>query len=47
MNDNQVEAFVNQTFNHDEKKSAISKRNSDIPPDLVFQHLPVKEKAKT
>ena len=44
MNDVYVEAFNNQTFNEDGDESAILTIKYYSPPDLVSQHLPVKEK---
>ena len=46
MNDVYVEAFNNQTFNEDGDESAILTIKYFNPPDLIFQHLPVKEKVK-
>ena len=46
MNDVYVEAFNNQTFNQDGDESAILTIKYYNPPDLIFQHLPVKEKVK-
>ena len=46
MNDVYVEAFNNQTFNEDGDESAILTIKYHNPPDLIFQHLPVKEKVK-
>ena len=46
MNDIYVEAFNNQTFNEDGDQSAILTIKYYNPPDLIFQHLPVKEKVK-
>ena len=46
MNKTYVEAFNNQTFNEDGDESAILTINYHNPPDLIFQHLPVKEKVK-
>ena len=46
MNDVYVEAFNNQSFNEDGDESAILKSKYHNPPDLIFQHLPVKEKVK-
>ena len=46
MNDIYVEAFNNQTFNEDGDESAILTIKYHNPPDLIFQHLPVKEKVK-
>ena len=44
MNDIYVEAFNNQTFNQDGDESAILTITYYNPPNLVFQHLSVKEK---
>ena len=38
-----VAAFNSQTFNEDGKDSAILRKKCYNPPDLLFQHLPVKE----
>ena len=46
MNDVYVKAFNNQTFNEDGDESAILTIKYYNPPDLIFQHLPVKEKVK-
>ena len=46
MNHVYVEAFNNQTFNEDGNESAILTIKYYNPPDLIFQHLPVKEKIK-
>ena len=46
MNKTYVEAFNNQTFNQDGDESAILRIKFYNPPNLVFQHLPVKEKVK-
>ena len=46
MNDVYVEAFNNQTFNEDGDESAIVTIKYYNPPDLIFQHLPVKEKVQ-
>ena len=46
MNDIYVEAFNNQTFNENGDESAILTIKYYNPPDLIFQHLPVKEKVK-
>ena len=43
MNDVYVEAFNNQTFNEDGDESALLAIKYYKPPDLIFQHLPVKE----
>ena len=44
MNKTYVEAFNNQTFNEDGDESAILTIKYYNPSDLIFQHLPVKEK---
>ena len=46
MNNVYVEAFNNQTFNQDGDQSAILRIKYHNPPNLIFQHLPVKEKVK-
>ena len=46
MNKTYVEAFNNETFNQDGDESAILTIKFYNPPDLIFQHLPVKEKVK-
>ena len=46
MNDVYVEAFNNQTFNEDGSESAILRIKYYNPPNLIFQHLPVKEKVR-
>ena len=46
MNDVYVEAFNNQSFNEDGDESAILTTKYYNPPNLIFQHLPVKEKVK-
>ena len=46
MNHVYVEAFNNQTFNEDGNESAILTIKFFNPPDLIVQHLPVKEKVK-
>ena len=46
MNDIYVEAFNNQTFNQDGNESVILRIKYYNPLDLIFQHLPVKEKEK-
>ena len=46
MNHVYVEAFNNQTFNEDGDESAILTIKYYNPPDLIFQHLPIKEKNK-
>ena len=44
MNDVYVEVFINQAFIEDSNESAILKIKDSHPLDLIFQHLPVKEK---
>ena len=46
MNIVYVEAFTNQTFNQDGDKSATLGLKYYNPPNLIFLHLPVKEKVK-
>ena len=46
MNNVYVEAFKNQTLNQDGDESAIVKIKYYNPPNLIFQHMPVKEKVK-
>ena len=46
MSDVYLEAFNIQTFNQDGDESAILIIKNYNPPDLIFQHLPVKEKVK-
>ena len=46
MKDVYVEAFNNQTFNQDGDESGILRIKYYNPPNLIFQHLPVKEKVK-
>ena len=46
MNYVYVEAFNNQTFNEDGDESAMLTIKYYNPPNLIFQHLPVKEKVK-
>ena len=41
-----VEAFNNQTFNEDGDESAILTIKYYNPPNLIFQHLPIKGKVK-
>ena len=41
-----VDAFNNQTFNRDGDESAILRIKYYNPRDLIFQHLPVKEKVE-
>ena len=45
MNKTYVDAFIIQTFNQDDKESAILKKYYN-PPEHMFQHLPVEEKVK-
>ena len=47
MNKTYVEAFSNQTFNEDGDESAMLTIKYYNPPNLVFQHLPVKEKNRS
>ena len=46
MNNVYVEAFNNQTFNQDGDEFAILRMKYYNLRDLIFQHLPVKEKVK-
>ena len=46
MNGLYVGAFNNQTFNQDGDESAILAKKYYNASDLIFQHLPVKEKKK-
>ena len=46
MNNVSLEAFNNQTINQHGNESSISKKNYNAP-DLIFQHLPVKEKVNS
>ena len=46
MNNVYVEAFNNQTFNQDGDESAILRIKYYNPPELIFQHLAVKEKVE-
>ena len=46
INDVYVKAFNNQTFNEDGDETAILGIKYYNPPNLIFQHLPVKEKVK-
>ena len=46
MNDIYVKAFNDQTFNEDGDESGKLTKKYYNPPDLIFQHLPVKEKTK-
>ena len=45
-NDIYVEAFNIKTFNHDGNETSIRRRKYYNPPNLIIQHLPVKEKNK-
>ena len=45
MNKTYVDAFNNQTFNQDGDESSLRIENYN-PPNLIFQHLPVKQKIK-
>ena len=46
MNHVYVETFNNQTFDQDGDENAILTIKYHNPPNLIFQHLPVKEKVK-
>ena len=46
MNKTYVEAFNNETFNQDGDEAAILRIKYYNPRDLIFQHLPVKEKVE-
>ena len=46
MNKTYVDAFNNQTFNQDGDESAILRIKYYNPRNLIFQHLPVKEKVE-
>ena len=46
MNKTYVEAFNNQTFNEDGDESVMLTIKYYNPPNLIFQHLPVKENVK-
>ena len=46
MNNVYVEVFNNQTFNQNGDESAILTIKYYNPPNLIYQHLPVKEKVK-
>ena len=46
MNKTYVDAFNDQTFNQDGDESAFLRIKYYNPPNLIFQHLPVKEKVK-
>ena len=45
-NDVYVEAFNDKTFNQNDNESPILTIKYYNPPDLIFQHLPVKEKVE-
>ena len=44
MNDIYIEAFNNHSFNQDGNESAILRIKYYNPPNLIFQHLAIKEK---
>ena len=46
MNKTYVDAFNNQTFNEDGDESAILRIKYYNPPNIICQHLPVKEKVE-
>ena len=46
MNDVYEKAFNDQTFNEDGNESAILRIKYFNPPNLIFQHLTVKEKVR-
>ena len=46
MNKTFVDALNNQTFNEDGYESAVLRIKNNKPPDLIFPHLPLKEKVK-
>ena len=46
MNDVYIEALINKTFNQDGNESASLKVKYYNPHDLLFQHLPLKQKAR-
>ena len=46
MNDVYLEAFNNKTINQDGEESAILTIKYYNPPDLIFLHLPIREKVK-
>ena len=46
MKDIYVEAFISQSFDRDRNESAILKIKNYNPPNLMLQHLPVKEKVE-
>ena len=46
MKKSYVDAFKIQTFNQDGNESAILRIKTYNPPNLIFQHIPVKEKVK-
>ena len=47
MNNVYLQAFNNQTFNQDGDESAILRIKYYNPPNVIFQHLPVKEKDRS
>ena len=47
MNRTYVDAFNNQTFNEDGNESAVLKIKYYNSPNLIFQHISVKEKIKS
>ena len=44
MKDVYIEAFNNQKFNGDGSESAILTNENHNPPNLIFQHLPIRDK---
>ena len=46
MNNTYVEAFNIQSFNKDGDESPTLRTKNYNPPNVIFQHLPVKEKVK-
>ena len=46
LNDFYLEAFNNQSFNQNGNESAILNLKYYNPANLIFQHLPVKERVK-
>ena len=46
MKKTHVDVFIEQTFNQDGNEFAILKINYYNPPELIFQHFPVKVKVK-
>ena len=41
-----VEAFINQTLNQDGNETAILRRKFYNPPNLIIQHLAIKENVR-